>query len=180
MRRLTRQDAGIAGAVLAAALAACSSPPGSTADPAPSASPSGSAAPTASAAPSAGTPLVVPPGLAGEWRVAGIDGQPFDEPYGLALSANEHEIWWAPRCAGMTRRYRIQGRRLAVFPAADSAAAPGTAAAGTAPPPPCAIGLPARLHEVVRALDAAETVVRTPANGVEISGGGHSLLLFSQ
>ena len=32
----------------------------------------------------------------------------------------------------------------------------------------------------MRALDAAITVGRTTGNGVEISGGGHSVLLFSQ
>jgi hypothetical protein len=32
----------------------------------------------------------------------------------------------------------------------------------------------------MRALDAAGTVRRTPSNGVELAGGGRSLLLFSQ
>jgi hypothetical protein len=32
----------------------------------------------------------------------------------------------------------------------------------------------------MRALDAAQTVERTPQNGILIAGGGHSLLLFSQ
>jgi hypothetical protein len=54
------------------------------------------------------------------------------------------------------------------------------APAGTPAPPVCAIGLPRRLDEVTRAIDAATTIGRTVNNGIEISGDGHSLLLFSQ
>jgi len=113
--------------------------------------------------------------LAGEWRVAGIDGRSFDQPVGLALSASEDEIWWAPRCAGFARSYAIDGSRLAIGPSRDV----GTRTAADRPPP-CAIGLPRGLRELFQALDAGQQVGRTAANGVEISGGGHSLLLFSQ
>lgn len=112
--------------------------------------------------------------LAGEWRVAGIDGKDFDESYGLALSGSERELWWRPRCAGMARSYRIDGRAIDFGPPLDAPAPSAT------PVPFCAIGLPARLAEVMRTLDAAATVSRTPANGVLIAGGGRSLLLFSQ
>jgi len=119
--------------------------------------------------------LPAPQTLAGEWRVAGIDGAEFNESYGLALSASDTEIWWEPRCAGYVRQYRITGStiRLSPAPAASSSAS-------ATPLPVCAIGLPERLRDVVRALDAADRVVRTPSNGVEISGGGYSVLLFSQ
>jgi hypothetical protein len=112
--------------------------------------------------------------LAGEWRVAGIDGAEFNEPYGLALSANEQELWWEPRCARIVRSYRIAGTAIKFGPPLD---APPP---GAMPPPVCAIAPPPRIAEVTRALDAATTVGRTAANGVEISGGGHSVLLFSQ
>lgn len=118
-----------------------------------------------------------PTTLTGEWRVAGIDGKDFNENYGLALSASEREIWWAPRCAGIVRSYTIDGAsiRFTLPAGSDTASAPG------APPPPvCANGLPPRLNEVIRALDAASTITRTPSNGIQISGGGHSVLLFSQ
>lgn len=115
------------------------------------------------------------PSLEGEWRVAGIDGKPFDEPYGLSLSADDEEIWWAPRCAQIARRYRIEGTTIRVT---SMELAPE--AAGQGPPPPCAIGLPPRLDEVTRAIDSATTIGRTANNGVELRGGGRSLLLFSQ
>lgn len=112
--------------------------------------------------------------LAGAWRVAGIDGRSLDEPYGLALTGNDEELWWEPRCAGMVRRYRIEGTSVS-FRSLHS-----QAPAGTPPPPVCVIGLPPRLSEVFRALDAGTSIERTPANGIEIRGGGHSLVLFSQ
>ena len=113
--------------------------------------------------------------LEGEWRVAGVDGQPLDEPIGLALRASKDEIWWAPRCAQFVRSYSIAGTRLTIGPAQWLRSRPPADV-----PPPCAIGLPPRLRDVARALDSAVQVGRTPENGVLISGGGHSLLLFSQ
>lgn len=114
--------------------------------------------------------------LAGEWRVAGIDGEPLDEPYGLALSANEEEIWWEPRCANFAFDYRIEGLRLET----GAASPPVPVAPGAPPPPVCTIGIPPRLDEVSRALQLADTIGRTNSNGVLIEGGGHSLTLYSQ
>lgn len=143
---------------LALALAACRSEP-----------------PAAPPPPPAGDRALVA-SLAGEWRVAGIDGKPFDEPYGLALSGDAEEIWWAPRCAGLVRTYRIAGTAFAAGPAKGS----GATRPGEPGPAVCAIGLPPRIDEVTRAIDSATAIRRTPSNGVELSGGGHSLLLFTQ
>jgi hypothetical protein len=114
--------------------------------------------------------------LAGEWRVAGIDGQALDQPVGLALSADAEEIWWAPRCAGFVRTYRISRSAFATGPAKGTV----TPKPGVPPPPVCAIGLPPRLDEVTRAIASATIIRRTGNGGVELSGGGHSLLLFAQ
>lgn len=108
-----------------------------------------------------------PATLAGEWRVAGIDGGQFDEPYGIALSADEEEIWWSPRCAGQSVRYRIEAARFVVVETPT-------------PTEVCEIGLPARLPEVIDAIRASERIERTPANGIELSGNGRSLTLFGQ
>jgi hypothetical protein len=112
--------------------------------------------------------------LAGEWRVAGIDGRAFDEPYGLALSGDGSDLWWAPRCAGFVRSYRLSGAAVRFASKARPMANDGN------PAPVCLIAVPARLNEVFAALDSADRAVRTPANAIEISGGGHALLLFSQ
>lgn len=110
--------------------------------------------------------------LAGEWRVAGIDDAPFNESYGIALSASGTELSWSPSCAKHSRRYTIEGRSITFTPVAE--ANPGRDAAA------CLPGGPKRLADVERALDAATTIERTPSNGIRIAGGGHSLLLFSQ
>lgn len=131
--------------------------------------PSPASPPVAEAPPSVET-------LAGEWRVAGIDGRDFNESYGLALSADERAIWWEPRCAAFVRGYRIEGNRISFGPDPDSPVSKPGAPTITV----CTIAPPPRLGEVMRALSTATTVERTPHNGVLISGGGHSLLLFSQ
>lgn len=106
--------------------------------------------------------------LAGEWRVAGIDGVPLDANYGIALSANDTRIWWEPQCAGQLREYRISGASFTAL-ASDS----GTQEV-------CEIGYPEELETIWSALDAADTIERTPENGVLISGNGRNLLIFSQ
>ena len=107
--------------------------------------------------------------LKGEWRVASIDGAEFDEPYGLALSADDSRIWFEPACAAQGRNYTISGLRFAAI-APDSSSDQVV----------CDIAVPDGLAEVWRAIDAAERVERTPGHGVMISGGGRSLLLFAQ
>ncbi|HSG54065.1 MAG TPA: hypothetical protein VLA45_01330 [Paracoccaceae bacterium] len=122
-------------------------------------------------------PLADVAGLEGEWRVAGIDGQSLDQPVGIALSASATEIWWEPRCAGMARSYAIDGQRFTALPILPDGPAPTP---GAPPPPVCAIGLPTGLAEVFRAIEDADTIGRTPQNGIAISGPDHSLVLFSQ
>ena len=133
------------------------------------------------------TPMLAAPAtLEGAYRVAGIDGVPFDEPYGLALGASEREIWWSPRCAGHAIEYRIEGARfVAKVPESLRSTKPSPSQAPNEPPPPpppliCGIAPPPRLSEVMAALLAGERIERTPQNGILISGGGRSVTLFSQ
>jgi hypothetical protein len=114
--------------------------------------------------------------LAGEWRVAGIDGKAVDQPVALALRGSEEELWWEPRCAGMVRSNRKTGTRFSAGPRLGMP----PRKPGDPTPPVCAIGLPRSLDKAMAAIDAADTIRRTPSNGIELSGGGHSLVLFSQ
>lgn len=34
---------------------------------------------------------------------------PLDEPVGIAISGDDASVWWEPACAGVARRYRIEG-----------------------------------------------------------------------
>ena len=132
-------------------------------------------APPPAEAPAAAEPAPIQT-LEGEWRVAGIDGQALDQPVGLALTASAQEIWWDPRCAGYVRSYRIEGSKFMTGPHIGFV----PRKPGEPTPPVCTIAPPPRIGEVFRALTEATTIARTPQNGIEISGGGHSLLLFSQ
>ena len=132
-------------------------------------------APLSAEVPAAPEPAPVPT-LEGEWRVAGIDGQPLDQPVGLALSASAQEIWWDPHCAGYVRSYRSEGSKFTTGPHIGYV----PRKPGEPTLPICTIAPPPRIDEVFRALTSATTIARTPQNGIEISGGGHSVLLFSQ
>jgi hypothetical protein len=125
------------------------------------------------------TPVETVETLAGEWRVAGIDGAALDEPVGIALSADDSEIWWEPRCAGAIVAYRIVNERfIQVEYPEPSPRPPG---AEPAPPPPvCAVAVPRSLDEAMTAIRAADRIERTRSNGVLLSGGGRSITLFSQ
>ncbi len=118
-----------------------------------------------------------PTTLSGAWRVAGIDGESLDEPYGLALEADDTQIWWEPRCAGMIFNYTIDGNAFASESFTDPEFRPEP---GAPPPPVCAVGLPPRLSDVVIALDSADHIEVTPSNGILISGPEHSVTLYSQ
>ena len=104
--------------------------------------------------------------LVGEYRVAGIDGEALDAPTGIAVSIDPETIELAP-CAGMVWNYTYADGMIATrrTPYLDSAImcriGPETAAVGAA-------------------IDVADSVRRTAANGIELAGGGHSVLLFSQ
>ena len=106
--------------------------------------------------------------LDGHWRVAGMDGAEVQGQYAIALTGDERAIWWEPRCAGQSVDYTIDG----------------TSFSATDPNGPdqivCDIGFPEELDQLWSAMLAADTIERTPENGISISGNGRSVLLFSQ
>jgi hypothetical protein len=108
--------------------------------------------------------------LAGAWRVAGIDAKPLEADYGIALSASDHYIWWEPGCAGQGRFFTVTGNRFRHVPTPDPTIAQRL----------CEIAPPLELAAIWRAIEHADRIERTPQNGILISGGGHSVLLFSQ
>ena len=114
-----------------------------------------------------------PEDLRGEWRLAGIDGKPFDAPYGIAIHVGEDRIDF-DNCQQVAWRYGYEApdirieRTLAIT-------------VDTNPKPaPCAVAFAPGIAAMVAAIDAARQVERTPENGVRLSGGGHSLTLFRQ
>jgi len=112
--------------------------------------------------------LAVPEALAGEYRVAGVDGQPLDASFGIAISIDAETISYDPRCAGFVWSYRYENGSL------ETGRPSGPAQAV------CEIAMPPELTQLAGVLDSAERARRTPENGIEISGAGRSVTLFSQ
>ena len=103
--------------------------------------------------------------LAGEYRVAGIDGSEIDLPHAVTASIDVERIHLTSDCVNLAWSYRFEGERLVTE---------------QAPAESCARGFDATERALLAALDVADAVHRTPANAVELSGGGHAVTLFSQ
>ncbi|AKM08040.1 hypothetical protein [Pelagerythrobacter marensis] len=129
--------------------------------PAGDSAPSGPATPTDDA-----TPAAAPASLVGEYRVAGIDGAKVGGDIGIGLSITETAIFYQPRCAGFDWTYSYEAGALTTERPADTEV--------------CAIGVHPEQQRLAEALDLVARVARTPSNGIELTGGGHSVTLFSQ
>lgn len=144
---------------LSAAVAACS--------PAPIERAQGGGSAVSTAAPSASpTPVG---SLVGEYRVAGIDGEALDLPFAMTLSIDERSIVNEGVCGGDAWDYRLEGSELEL----TRTRRPDPECLATVRVYPEVLHLPA-------AIDAATRAERTPSNAIELSGGGHSVTLYSQ
>jgi hypothetical protein len=115
-------------------------------------------------------PVETPPAaslteFAGEYRVAGIDGGEIDLPHAITASIDGERIHLVSDCVNLAWSYRFEA---------------GLLATERVPVESCARGLEPVEQELLAALDVADSVRRTPANAVEIGGGGHAVTLFSQ
>lgn len=103
--------------------------------------------------------------LAGEYRVAGVDGGEIDLPHGVTAAITGDRIDVQSDCIRFAWSYAWDGDRLTT---------------ATQPVASCRRALLPPEQAISDAFTAAETVARTPSNGLEFSGGGRSVLLFSQ
>ena len=103
--------------------------------------------------------------LAGEYRLAGINDADFNEPIGVAVSIPEDQIDFTGNCVFTHWTYRFEGERI-VTQMAEGAT--------------CRRALAPWETAARDALSGAESVSRTPSNGILIDGPGGSLTLFSQ
>lgn len=103
--------------------------------------------------------------LAGEYRVAGVDGQDVNLPHAITVSVTGTVIRYASQCVGGMWSYRQDGNAI------ELERIPTEACERSLYPEEAAI-------ETVFANSA--TVSRTASNGLQVEGGGHSLTLFSQ
>lgn len=103
--------------------------------------------------------------LVGEYRIPGVDGQDINLPNGISAIIDETTIRVSAGCVNFGWNYRFEGARLITE---------------TTPVISCRRGLLPEEEAVRAAFDAAETVRRLPSNGIEFSGAGRSVILFSQ
>ena len=103
--------------------------------------------------------------LVGEYRIPGADGQDINLPHGISAIIDPTTISVSADCLNFAWTYRFEGARLVT----DST-----------PVASCRRGLLPEEEAVRAAVDAADTVRRLPSNGIEFSGAGRSVLLFSQ
>jgi hypothetical protein len=103
--------------------------------------------------------------LPGEYRIAGVGGKAIDLPYAITASITADRIHVTADCLNFAWAYTARGETVAT----ERVAAEG-----------CARSLTAPEQAVVAAIDSASAASRTPANAIELRGGGHSVTLFSQ
>lgn len=106
-----------------------------------------------------------PATLEGEWRVAGADGKSIDLTHGITMSITPERISLNSGCVNMAWRYNYAAGELAAEPLAQKT---------------CKRGLHPEEKAIAAVLDGSADVRRTEHNGVEIVGGGHGFILFSQ
>jgi len=115
--------------------------------------------------------------LVGEYRVAGIDGMPLDGNMGIALSISESRISFEPECLGFVWRAGVPLPGLLQVerdPTYGSQRTPGGSLVS------CQPSVTPEFGELASALDQVDRVTRTEENGIELSGSGRSVLLFTQ
>lgn len=118
--------------------------------------------------------------LAGEYRVGGIDGKPLSGREGIAVSISDTQLSFEPACAGFVWRIAMVEGELRTFRPGDGNKDGEGGFVATPTGPVCRIAVPPEKRALAEAIDAARQAVRTPSNGIELSGGGHSVTLFSQ
>jgi hypothetical protein len=162
----------------ATALAACQRGPNedlSNSGEPPAASEPGTAS-TVTPTPSPPENANAPASLVGEYRVAGIDGAEVGGGIGIGLSITEREIYFEPRCAGFNWSYTYKDGDLST----DRPVRRGASSTAGPQPPVCLVAIHVEQARLATALDAVTQAERTPSNGIELTGGGHSVTLYSQ
>ncbi len=117
-----------------------------------------------------------PASVVGEYRVAGIDGTEVGGGIGIGLSITESEIYYEPRCAGFDWSYTYGDGELST----DRPGKSGPRLAAGPQAPVCEVAVHPEKQRLATALDAVTRAERTPSNGIELTGGGHSVTLYSQ
>jgi len=115
--------------------------------------------------------------LIGEYRVAGIDGLPIEGNMGIALSITDGRLSFEPVCLGFVWQASVP---LPGMLQLERDPAYGLQSAADGSMDSCQPRVTPAFGELASALDQVDNVKRTAENGVELSGAGRSVLLFTQ
>lgn len=115
--------------------------------------------------------------LLGEYRVAGIDDEPLDAEFGIALSIDGPILSYDPACAGFvwTISFDSDGHMMLTR---NPDFGPELQPDGTYVV--CDVEVPPELSQLGEALDQVNLAQRTLDGGLLLSGNGRSVTLFSQ
>lgn len=148
--------------VLCGLLAACGSAENPAADPSPTGAREAAGPPPQAASAAGALPAS---SLAGEYRIAGVDGGDIDLPHGISATIGAHRIDVVSQCVEMAWSYRLEGTALRTT---------------QLPVVSCDRGRYPEEEAIEEAFTDARAVERTESNGLRFSGGGRSVILFSQ
>jgi len=109
--------------------------------------------------------LRAPAAIAGEYRLAGVDGSATDLPHAITVSIDDQRIRYVSHCVTGAWDYGFDGDRVATRAVVETV---------------CDRGRYPEEIALDEAFGAGGTFRRTPANAVEFTGGGHTVTLFSQ
>lgn len=109
--------------------------------------------------------------------MAGIDGGEVAGDMGIGVSIDGSTLSYEPRCLGFVWTISLTGEGRATL-ARDPASGPQRQPDGSVTS--CAVAVTPAFYQAAEALDRAERARHLPSGGVELAGGGRSVILFRQ
>lgn len=105
--------------------------------------------------------------IEGEWRVAGVGGQPLSQPFGISATIRDGSVRFVSQC--ITRRYSLDTKGGLV-----------TARLAGNDVPDCVRALTIDERGLERAMGQVRTVYRLPSNALVFDGPAGAVTLFTQ
>jgi hypothetical protein len=105
--------------------------------------------------------------IEGEWRVAGVAGQPLSQPFGISATIREGSIRFVSPC--ITRRYGL-----------EISGGLATARLMTNETPDCVRALTIDERGLERAMGQVKTAYRLPSKALVLDGPAGAVTLFTQ
>ena len=133
-------------------------------------------APPAQAPPAAPSLPILPAGatavndlasIAGEWRVAGVGGQPLSQAFGISASIRDGRVRFVSQCIARQYDLRIDGGLVIARLARNDV-------------PDCARPLTMDERGLEQAMSQAKAVYRLPNNALVFDGPAGAVTLFTQ